>query len=57
MNRSEISSSEISIATLLLEGNLTFTIPDFQREFVWAKQEIEELLNDFKEDSDHFNFI
>lgn len=54
MNRSKISSGELSIASLLLEGNLTFKIPDFQRDFVWSHNEIKELLDDFEEDSAHF---
>lgn len=48
----EINSGMLSVNDLFVEGRKTFHIPDFQREFVWGKEEAEELINDFLSDTE-----
>jgi uncharacterized protein with ParB-like and HNH nuclease domain len=41
-----VDVKQISLIDLLKEASVGATvIPDFQREFVWTKKQIEELLN------------
>ena len=47
-------TSELKRVKDLLDNKDQFIIPDFQRGFVWAKNEIDILFNDFREDSDNF---
>ncbi|WP_342387892.1 DUF262 domain-containing protein [Salinicoccus bachuensis] len=54
MAENTISSSHKSISELITSTNNTYIVPDFQREFVWGKEEIESLFEDFKEDSSDF---
>lgn len=47
-------TSELKKVKDLLDNKDQFIIPDFQRGFVWAKNEIDILFNDFREDTDNF---
>lgn len=47
-------TSELKRVKDLLDNKDQFIIPDFQRGFVWAKNEIDILFNDFREDTDNF---
>lgn len=51
----EIYSEMVSINGLLIEEKRKFYIPDFQREFVWGREEAEELINDFAADTENFS--
>lgn len=54
MEESKIDSRHQNISELIFNSKLPFFIPEFQREFVWNKKDILELLYDFKEDSEDF---
>ncbi|WP_341775640.1 DUF262 domain-containing HNH endonuclease family protein [Staphylococcus pasteuri] len=54
MEESKIDSRQQNISELIFNSKLPFFIPEFQREFVWNKKDILELLYDFKEDSEDF---
>lgn len=54
MAENTISSSHKSISELITSTSNTYIVPDFQREFVWGKEEVESLFEDFKEDSSNF---
>lgn len=43
-----------ALTEVLLTGNKVYHIPEFQREFVWGREEVEELFNDFSEDTEAF---
>lgn len=50
----EIVSKIESISSVLLNDSIAYYIPKFQRNFVWGSDEIEQLLNDFIEDTNEF---
>ncbi len=50
----EIVSQLKSINSIFLESPNTYYIPEFQRKFVWGDEEINQLLEDFSEDTDNF---
>ncbi len=52
-NREIISEME-NITSVLLSNNIAYYIPEFQRSFVWGKEEIEQLISDFNEDANCF---
>ncbi|OEK79679.1 hypothetical protein AST03_06865 [Staphylococcus equorum] len=54
MEETKIDSRHKNISEILFNSKHAFKIPEFQRDFVWSKNEIKELLNDFMEDSDNF---
>lgn len=54
-NMGKISSEMNNLSEVILNSNRTFHIPDFQRDFVWGSEEIDELFQDFKEDTDNFS--
>lgn len=54
MDETKIDSRHKNISEILVNSKYAFKIPEFQREFVWGKNEIKELLEDFMEDSDNF---
>jgi len=51
----EIVSEMKTISTVLFDNTNEFYIPDFQRSFVWGREEINQLLNDFREDTNDFS--
>lgn len=50
----EIVSEMRPINDVLITAEMPFLIPDFQRNFVWDKDEIKQLLADMDEDTDGF---
>ncbi|WP_053019695.1 DUF262 domain-containing protein [Staphylococcus haemolyticus] len=54
MEENKIDSRHQNISELVFNSKQPFFIPEFQREFVWEKKDVEELLIDFKEDSEDF---
>lgn len=50
----EIKSLMESISEIFLNKSNTFHIPDFQRDFIWTRKEVEELMDDFFEDTNGF---
>lgn len=50
----EIVSDMQSISKVLLDDGVMYYIPDFQRNFVWGTDEINQLFSDFSEDTDEF---
>ncbi|MBC2109497.1 DUF262 domain-containing protein [Listeria innocua] len=50
----EINSTMESVSEIFLNSSNIFHIPDFQRDFVWSRQEAEDLMEDFSEDTDNF---
>lgn len=42
------------LADVLISNDRVYHIPEFQRDFVWGKEEAEELFNDFSEDTESF---
>lgn len=50
----EIVSEMENIGSVLLNNSIAYYIPEFQRSFVWGEEEIQQLLNDFVEDTDDF---
>ena len=53
-NKNEIVSEMLPLNQLLLNNSIVYFIPDFQRDFVWGKEEINQLLLDFSEDTDEY---
>ncbi len=51
----EIVSEMKPISAVLFDNSNEFYIPDFQRNFVWGKEEVLKLLDDFQEDTDGFS--
>ncbi len=51
----EIKSEMSSLSQILLTENTVFHIPEFQRDFVWGKDEVSELFNDFMNDTNNFS--
>lgn len=47
-------TSEIKSLRSIFINNDIFSIPDFQRDFVWGREEINKLFDDFDEDTDSF---
>lgn len=43
------------LADVLISNDRVYHIPEFQRDFVWGKEEAEELFNDFSEDTESFS--
>lgn len=54
MSSVEIVSEMKSLNEILLNSYNSFSIPDFQRNFVWGKKDVKALLDDFSEDTDGF---
>ncbi|PEX91122.1 hypothetical protein CN450_10620 [Bacillus cereus] len=54
MIKNGISSELLNIKSFLSDDSYKFLIPDFQRDFVWGKEEVQQLLEDFSEDTDGF---
>lgn len=50
-----ITSDLRSLNSFLLESKDTFLIPDFQRDFVWEKDDVKQLLEDFSDDTNQFS--
>ncbi|PTE30011.1 DUF262 domain-containing protein, partial [Staphylococcus equorum] len=50
----EIKSDMQKLADVLISNDRVYHIPEFQRDFVWGKEEAEELFNDFSEDTESF---
>lgn len=50
----EIKSDMKSLEELFLNNEIEYIIPDFQRDFVWTKNEIIDLFDDFEEDTNGF---
>lgn len=50
----EIVSEMKTIHDLLLRDSTTYFIPYFQRDFVWNKDDVKQLFDDFAEDTDNF---
>lgn len=53
-NNREIISKMENISTVLLDNAAIYYIPEFQRKFVWGTEEIDQLINDFMEDTQEF---
>jgi len=49
-----INSDLLNIRSFLTEDAYKFLIPDFQRDFVWGKEETQQLLDDLSEDTNGF---
>lgn len=54
MIKNGISSELLNIKSFLSDDSYKFLIPDFQRDFVWGKEEVQQLLEDLSEDTDGF---
>ncbi|PFS62762.1 hypothetical protein COK41_14875 [Bacillus cereus] len=54
MIKNGISSDLLNIKSFLSEDTYEFLIPDFQRDFVWGKEEVQQLLEDLSEDTNGF---
>lgn len=50
----EIVSSMETITSILLDNSIAYYIPEFQRDFVWGRDEIKQLFDDFCEDTSDF---
>lgn len=50
----EIISEMKTIHDLLLRDSTTYFIPYFQRDFVWNKDDVKQLFDDFADDTDNF---
>ncbi len=50
----EIDSKIKSVYDVLVAETSPYFIPEFQRNFVWGKKEVEQLLSDMKEDADNY---
>ncbi len=50
----EIVSKMDNISSVLLDNSVAYYIPEFQRTFVWGDEEINQLINDFNEDTEGF---
>lgn len=55
MIKSGISSELLNIKSFLTEETYKFMIPDFQRDFVWGQEEVQQLLEDLSEDTNGFS--
>ncbi len=54
MMKNGISSELLNIKSFLTEDLYKFLIPDFQRDFVWGQEEVQQLLDDLSEDTNGF---
>lgn len=54
-NAKEIVSEMKTISAVLFDDTNEFYIPDFQRNFVWGREEVLKLFDDFQEDTDGFS--
>ncbi|MDP1421152.1 DUF262 domain-containing protein [Peribacillus simplex] len=54
MIKNGISSELLNIKSFLTEDLYKFLIPDFQRDFVWGQEEVQQLLDDLSEDTNGF---
>lgn len=57
MHIKENITSEIKSLRTLFKDNIVFKIPDFQRDFVWGRKEVNKLFDDLAEDTDDFEDI
>ncbi|QOR67976.1 DUF262 domain-containing protein [Cytobacillus suaedae] len=55
MIKNGISSELLNIKSFLTEEAYKFIIPDFQRDFVWGQEEVQQLLEDLSEDTNGFS--
>lgn len=54
-NKDTIESRMSNLLDILISENETYHIPDFQREFVWTDDEVNELFDDFMEDTNNLS--
>lgn len=54
MIKNGISSELLNIKSFLSDDSYKFLIPDFQRDFVWGQEEVQQLLDDLSEDTNGF---
>lgn len=54
MIKNGISSELLNIKSFLTEDLYKFLIPDFQRDFVWGQEEVQQLFDDLSEDTNSF---
>ena len=50
----EIVSEMKTIYDLLIKDSTTYFIPYFQRDFVWNKEDVDQLFNDLLSDTENF---
>lgn len=55
MLKNGISSELLNVKSFLADDTYRFLIPDFQRDFVWGKEQAQQLFDDFSEDTNGFN--
>lgn len=55
MIKNGISSELLNIKSFLSDDSYKFLIPDFQRDFVWGQEEVQQLLDDLSEDTNGFS--
>lgn len=53
-NLTNIDSKIQTIGDLLMESDYTYFIPDYQRSFVWGREQAEDLISDFLIDTNEF---
>lgn len=54
MIKNGISSELLNIKSFLSDDSYKFLIPDFQRDFVWGNEEVQQLFDDLSEDTNGF---
>lgn len=54
-SKESIESKMLSLYDILISEDESYHIPDFQREFVWADEEVNELFDDFMEDTNNLS--
>ena len=47
----EIVSTMKKVSEMMIDVKTIYNIPNYQREFVWNRKEVEQLLNDISDDS------
>ncbi|MGG0847905.1 DUF262 domain-containing protein [Peribacillus simplex] len=55
MIKNGISSELLNIKSFLSDDSYKFLIPDFQRDFVWGQEDVQQLLDDLSEDTNGFS--
>lgn len=55
MAHKEITSDLESIEEILINTKETYFIPEYQRNFVWGRDEVRQLFDDFREDTSDFS--
>lgn len=54
-SKESIESKMLSLYDILISEDESYHIPDFQREFIWTDEEINELFDDFMEDTNNLS--